>query len=119
VKACPHCAEDIQDAAVVCKHCRRELIAPKRKTRGSTWLALAIIVGMSGCAATWYFGQDHQDFLTFTQERQRWHVRCDQYINKAEPDMPRNEVAAFRQCAADLNRMMATAKERGWAKSPP
>jgi hypothetical protein len=27
MKTCPFCAEDIQDAALVCKHCGRELIA--------------------------------------------------------------------------------------------
>lgn len=32
MKTCPFCAEEIQDAAVVCKHCQRSLLAPPSAT---------------------------------------------------------------------------------------
>jgi len=40
VKTCPFCAERIQDAAIVCKHCRRDLVSR------SSWPAPATVVGV-------------------------------------------------------------------------
>lgn len=53
MKKCPYCAEEIQDEAVVCKHCGRDLkggasqvqlVAPKKKTSPAAWGCLTIIV---------------------------------------------------------------------------
>jgi hypothetical protein len=54
VKTCPFCAEEIQAAAIVCKHCGKDLkagastvlaAAPKKKTSFVTW-AVVVFIGL-------------------------------------------------------------------------
>lgn len=53
MKKCQFCAEDIQDAAIICKHCGREIQAltsiaaqpatEKKKSRGLMWVSVGIL----------------------------------------------------------------------------
>jgi hypothetical protein len=110
MKICPHCAQEIQAAAVVCKHCRRKLAAnttPAARRPGLRWPWILAVLICGYYLVQW----SRSDYLEFDAHRKDWHRRCDAYVG-APVALGRATQAAA--CKAELEEMLAYASRKGW-----
>ena len=114
MRKCQFCAEEIQDAAIVCKHCGRDhtglAAAPAAAAKAPRWGRILIIVGvvLASPIVMMYCGEDHQRFLKFAEQRDAWHRKCDAYRQT-----PLTNPAAAA-CNQELAELTAYAKQQGW-----
>jgi hypothetical protein len=110
MKTCPFCAEEIQDAAIVCKHCGRDLITPGAPARRPPrWGRIVLVVGvLIGAFLIALLFIDTPEMAAFKVRRAAWHEKCDQYRNT-----PLSNPAA-NACNDELNALVAYGKQRGW-----
>ena len=111
LKKCPFCAEEIQSAAVVCKHCSRDLLPMKSAAKpGPRWGRIFLVVAavLAFPIVLVYCGADHQRFIKFDERRDVWHRECDAYRTT-----PLTDPIAFA-CNQELNELTAYAKRQGW-----
>jgi predicted amidophosphoribosyltransferase len=108
MKTCPYCAEQIQAAAIVCKHCHRKLVPLRSRPLWRWGRGMLIALGLWFVLAliAFYNSEGQQQFRAFKSQREEWHRKCFPHTKETTPEE--------RDCGDELRALNAVARRRGW-----
>jgi hypothetical protein len=109
MKTCPYCAEDIQPAATVCKHCHRNLVPLRARPlwRWARGMLIALGLWVVVFLVAFYNSEGQQQRRAFLAQREAWHRQC-------WPVYPPPPLPAMREwCAEELRTLQADARRYG------
>ncbi len=86
MKRCRYCAEEIQEAAIVCKHCGKDqTVDPAAKSHRAAWLVgIVLVVGLAWLVQLVISEASEAAELVrhqreLREDLGRWHADCDEF----------------------------------------